>query len=91
MVREQRPGSGGAAKFLRFITEELIPYVEDNYRTDSPNVIYGGSNAGLFTVYAIFTAPEKIQAAIAGSPMIGHCPNYMNRLLDDLNEKDNLN
>ncbi|MFC1493578.1 hypothetical protein ACFL6O_06405, partial [candidate division KSB1 bacterium] len=47
---------------------------------------FGGSNAGLFTVYAILKKPDVLNAGIAGSPMIGHCSNFMNRLLDDLND-----
>ncbi len=81
-----RPNSGGSDKFLGFITEELMPYFDSKYRTESPNVLFGGSNAGLFTVYAILTRPDRINYGIAGSPMIGHCPDYMNRLIDGIDD-----
>jgi hypothetical protein len=43
-----RPQSGGSQKFLEFITDELKPYVKQNYRTTDFSVLYGASNAGLF-------------------------------------------
>ncbi len=72
-----RPGSGGSDKFLQFITHELNPFIDSQYRTTRFTVLYGGSNAGLFTVYALLTTQEVIQAGISASPMIGHCSDFM--------------
>ena len=72
-----RPGSGGSEQFLRFITHELNPFIESLYRTTRFTILYGGSNAGLFTVYALLKSQEAIQAGIAASPMIGHCSDFM--------------
>jgi len=81
--REDRPESGGSKNFLRFITEELMPYVKEQYRTVPYRLLFGGSNAGLFTVYALFENPEIFNACIAGSPMIGHCADFMHKLAED--------
>ena len=81
--REDQPESGGSKNFLLFITEELMPYVKEQYRTVPYNLLFGGSNAGLFSVYALFENPEMFNACIAGSPMIGHCPDFMHKLAED--------
>jgi predicted alpha/beta superfamily hydrolase len=72
-----RPGSGGSLRFLDFLTEELIPHIQEIYRTSGLNALYGGSNAGLFTVYALLQRPDAFGAYIASSPMIGHCPDFI--------------
>jgi len=87
-----RPGSGGSKKFLQFITEELVPHVKSQFRINNFNILFGGSNAGLFAVYALIEHQEIINAGIAGSPMIGHCSdfifNQMNKALEKKFEKD---
>ncbi len=46
-------GTGGAAHFLQFIREELIPVINKTYRTDpGDNGILGHSDGGLFCLYA---------------------------------------
>ena len=77
-----RPGSGGSLRFLQFIKTELIDYVKKEYRTSDMSILYGGSNAGLFAVYAMLADPGLFGACIAGSPMIGHCPEYMLELAE---------
>ena len=69
--------SGGSRKFLKFITDELKSYVKQNYRTTDFSILYGASIAGLFSVYALFENPYAFDGIIASSPMIGHCPDYM--------------
>lgn len=77
-----RPGSGGSSQFLRFLKEELAPHVQKVYRASDVAILYGGSNAGLFAVYAMLEDPEVFDACIAGSPMIGHCPEFMRKLAE---------
>jgi hypothetical protein len=63
--------SGGASPFLDFITLELIPFVESNYRADPDNRTLGGySYGGLFTLYALFQRPEVFDKYFAGSPSL---------------------
>lgn len=77
-----RPGSGGSLQFLRFIIEELKPHIEQNYRTSGFSVLYGASNAALFSVYALLENPEAFDGIIASSPMIGHCPEHIQKKAD---------
>ena len=61
---------GGAAKFLEFIDSELIPFVNQGYRTHDFKVIAGASAAGTFALYALQAKPELFQAHIAYSPAV---------------------
>ncbi len=72
-----RPQSGGSQKFLEFITDELISHVKQNYRTTDFPVLYGASNAALFSVYALLENPNAFDGVIASSPMIGHCAEHI--------------
>lgn len=63
--------SGGAPKFLEFIRDELIPFIEANYRVSpSDRAIMGFSKGGLFTLYTLFQYPELFKRYCAGSPSI---------------------
>jgi len=77
-----RPGSGGSERFLQFIKNELMVHLHNDYRTSDFSLLYGGSNAGLFSVYAMLEESELFDACIAGSPMIGHCPEFMRDLAE---------
>ena len=68
--RDYRTGeSGGAENFLKFLNEELIPYVNNSYRTISDDkTINGYSLGGLFGLFTLFTFPESFNKYIIGSP-----------------------
>ena len=53
---------------LKFLREELIPFVEKNYRTNAFRILYGHSVGGLFTMYTLFNEPDLFTAYLAGSP-----------------------
>ena len=85
-----RQGSGGAHYFLNFITQELIPYVNENYHTNDQNILYGGSNAGLFTTFAMLSSPEYFHGFISSSTTIGHCKDFMYEKVQELLPKSKL-
>lgn len=63
--------SGGADKFLAFIRNELIPFIDAKYPTDPKDRAYfGDSLGGLFGCYALLTAPETFNRYIIGSPSL---------------------
>ena len=63
--------SGGADDFLRFLTEELAPRIERDYRGD-PNqrVLHGHSLGGNFVVDVVFRQPEAFTHYIASAPAL---------------------
>lgn len=72
-VRPEAPflpaGGGGASLFLSALTEELVPYIENEYRVEDRRALLGSSLGGLFTSYAMVEKPGFFDGylAIAGS------------------------
>ncbi|GFE89076.1 alpha/beta hydrolase-fold protein [Steroidobacter agaridevorans] len=65
------PGNvGGAAKFLSFIADELLPEIDRAYRTRPTRILIGHSYGGLFAVYTLFNRPDIFKAYIAVSPSL---------------------
>lgn len=65
--------SGGAPKFLSFIKNELIPFIDSNYRTiPGDRTLMGSSFGGLFTLYAMFNGTESFSRYILTSPYIAY-------------------
>ena len=63
--------SGGAEDFLKFIREELQPFIDENYPTMPEDRGYwGDSLGGLFGLYVLFNAPDTFDRYIIGSPSI---------------------
>jgi len=53
--------------FLRFLTQELKPYVDEQYRTRTgmPHTYIGGSSmGGLISMYALCEYPERFAGAL---------------------------
>lgn len=76
-TKTDRPGSGGADDFLRFIENEVIPLVEKNYRTAPYRIFAGHSLGGLTVVYALVTRPDLFNAHIAASPVLHWDDNFV--------------
>jgi predicted alpha/beta superfamily hydrolase len=53
--------------FLLFISTELIPYVDKNYRTNGFRILSGQSLSSLFAVYSFIKQPDLFNAYILGS------------------------
>lgn len=64
--------SGGyAKKFLRFMRNELMPYINANYRTThKDSTIVGHSGGGLFALYVLFHQPKTFKSYVASSPSL---------------------
>ncbi|APE03745.1 esterase [Alteromonas mediterranea] len=61
---------GGGAKFLSFITTELMTMVESKYRVHDFRVIEGASAGGVFALYALTQKPELFNAALTYSAAV---------------------
>lgn len=64
------PTSGGGSDFLNFISEELIPFIDEAYRTAPYRLLVGHSFGGTFTAYTFLERPELFNAYIAISPYL---------------------
>ncbi len=62
--------SGGAPEFLAFLRDEIIPYVDANYRTTQDRSLWGHSLGGLFALYTLFEAPELFRHYGISSPSL---------------------
>jgi predicted alpha/beta superfamily hydrolase len=59
---------GGADNFLQFFKKELIPYINNNFKTEPFNVLIGHSYGGVFVMHALLTDPDLFDAYIAIDP-----------------------
>ena len=65
------PNTGGAARFLQFLQQELMPYLQQKLPAKpTGHTLYGASMAGLFTVYAFLTAPDLFTSYMAIDPSL---------------------
>jgi predicted alpha/beta superfamily hydrolase len=64
-------GTGGAADFLGFIGEELMPFIHSNYRANAEDqTIAGFSFGGLFALYTLLHSRNAFKRYIIVSPSL---------------------
>jgi predicted alpha/beta superfamily hydrolase len=62
------PLDSAANLFLDALTQEMIPFIEANYRTiPSDRCLFGYSSSGFFVLYALFHQPDAFQRYLSGS------------------------
>ena len=57
-----------ADTFMKYLTEELVPWVEKSYRASSQRILIGHSLGGRFALMASCRAPGRFPAIVAVSP-----------------------
>lgn len=63
--------SGHATEFLAYLEQEIIPFMEREYRADPKHrALAGSSLGGAFTLFAMYTKPELFEGYIAASPAV---------------------
>lgn len=81
--------TGGASKFLSFITDELIPHLDSTYNTCSNRTLIGHSLGGLFVFHALLEKPEYFNNYLAIDPAIGFANGiYLDKVLNTLDSTD---
>jgi len=85
-----RPSSGGADNFLRFLKDELIPFIDKNYKTQPYRIIFGHSICGLFALYSFLTAPDLFNAYITASPPVLYDNDYIVKKGEELLEEKSI-
>jgi len=63
---------GGGNNFLNFFQKELIPYVDETYKTTNYRILFGHSLGGVFATYTMISKPELFNAFIAASPYLAY-------------------
>jgi predicted alpha/beta superfamily hydrolase len=74
------PAAIGANDFLTFIEKDLIPYVENKYRTKDDRILYGQSMTSVFTIYTFLERPELFNSYIASSGAFPGCESFFKEL-----------
>ncbi len=74
-------GGGGAGNFKRFLSTELIPAIEQAYRTDGFRVLSGHSAGGQFALFCLTSEPSLFRAYLALSPSLDWDHNLPQRSL----------
>ncbi|MGZ3874828.1 MAG: alpha/beta hydrolase, partial [Mucilaginibacter sp.] len=74
--------SGGADKFLSFLKNELIPYVDKTYPADGDNTLFGHSFGGVFVTYALLNEPQLFNSYIAADPSFWWDKNTMDKQVE---------
>lgn len=75
---ERAKSGGGARAFLSFIKEELVPVIDQRYRTKRDDrTLSGASYAGLFTLYSLLEEPGLFQRYLAAVPSVMYDHNVL--------------
>lgn len=75
-------GGGGAGNFRRFLSTELLPEVDRQFRTDGFRILSGHSAGGQFVLHSLESQPSPFQAFIALSPSLDWDDNLPQRALE---------
>lgn len=74
-------GSGGADRFLNFIEKELMPNIDDTFRTNKTKVLAGMSFGGLLAGHSLITRPLLFTHYLLADATYVWDDNYLNRML----------
>src|SRR6185437_14243045 len=67
-IPPEAEGAGGAERFLAFLSDELLPYLDQHYRTAPLRVLVGHSLGGLFAIYALDRRPGLFSGYVVMEP-----------------------
>ena len=71
--------TGGADTMLKFMADELFPYIEAHYRTQPFRIIAGHSFGALFAAHALLSRPELFNAYVCISTSFWFDNNVLTR------------
>ena len=64
------PTTGGSAAFIRYLGEEVIPYIRSRYKTNNTSTLIGQSFGGLLATEILFTHPDWFSKYLIVSPSL---------------------
>lgn len=59
---------GGAENFLKFFTDELVPFIDESYRTKDLRILLGPQAGASFSLYALMEQPGFFRVNIVTNP-----------------------
>lgn len=68
--KEKFPTTGGSANFMRYLADEVVPFVEQQYRTGPDRMLIGQSLGGLLATEVLFKRPEVFSRYLIVSPSL---------------------
>lgn len=74
----------GKEKFIEFMVKELVPYVNQNYRTTNDNILFGWEFGGGLVFNIMLKYPENFNGYLMASPY------PINATIDELNDVSQL-
>lgn len=80
---DQFKTSGGATNFLKFLKDELIPYINKTYPSNGDNTLWGHSFGGLFAINAMLLEPTVFKSYIAVDPSLWWDDQYIKKIAPD--------
>ncbi len=81
------PTSGGAEKFIAFLRNELLPNIDQNFRTAPFRILIGHSLSGMFTLYQLLKHGDLFQGYVAISPYLMYNDFFLLKMVE---RKDNI-
>ncbi|MBN1907403.1 MAG: hypothetical protein JW927_20155 [Deltaproteobacteria bacterium] len=72
--------AGEADRFIGFLKNELIPYINSKYPSNGVNSLYGHSLGGLFAMYVLLKNPELFNTYYCADPDFAWKDNFIQRL-----------
>jgi predicted alpha/beta superfamily hydrolase len=70
------PTGGGAGNFLKFISTEVVPFIDSTYPASTERCIVGHSAGGLFAVFALLNQPGLFGSFICIDPSMWYDDQY---------------
>ncbi len=84
-IKTKRPNTmGGGRDFLNFIEKELIPHIDENYRTEASRTLIGHSLGGLLTLNSYMDENSIFNSYISIDPSIWWSEEMMNYKVDSI-------
>ncbi|MFK7770482.1 MAG: alpha/beta hydrolase [Saprospiraceae bacterium] len=69
-IKEAFPTSGKSVNFINFLSKELQPFIDKNYKTNSTKLLLGQSLGGLVATEILFKQPDLFSHYIIISPSL---------------------
>ena len=88
IITKRENDSGGGDNFLSFLEDELIPELDQTYRTDPYRILFGHSLGGLLATHVYMKEKTLFNAFIAVDPSFGTWDaETMDKKIDAVTEK----